>query len=39
MLGFIDAYWFIMWSFIILAPVLFILRRRSREHASCKAVS
>ena len=31
MLGFIDAYWFIMWCFIILAPMLFILRRRSRE--------
>jgi DHA2 family multidrug resistance protein len=31
MLGFIDAYWFIMWCFIILAPMLLILRRRSRE--------
>jgi hypothetical protein len=29
MLGFIDAYWFIMWCFIVLAPMLFILRRRS----------
>jgi DHA2 family multidrug resistance protein len=30
MLGFIDAYWFIMWCLIILAPMLFILRRRTR---------
>jgi DHA2 family multidrug resistance protein len=27
MLGFIDAYWFIMWSFVLLAPLLLILRR------------
>jgi len=29
MLGFVDAYWFIMWCFIVIAPMLFILRRRS----------
>jgi DHA2 family multidrug resistance protein len=31
MLGFIDAYWFIMWSFILLAPLLLLLRH-GRQH-------
>jgi DHA2 family multidrug resistance protein len=30
MLGFIDAYWFIMWSFVLLAPLLLILRHARR---------
>lgn len=29
MLGFIDAYWFIMWGFLALAPLLLILRAGS----------
>jgi DHA2 family multidrug resistance protein len=31
MLGFIDAYWFIMWSFVLLAPLLLVLCH-GRQH-------
>lgn len=31
MLGFIDAFWFIMWTLILLAPLLLLLRRGSAD--------
>jgi DHA2 family multidrug resistance protein len=34
MLGFIDAYWFIMWSLLALAPLLLVLRHRSGSNVS-----
>jgi DHA2 family multidrug resistance protein len=29
MVGFVDAFWFITWSFMVLAPLLLVLRHRS----------
>jgi DHA2 family multidrug resistance protein len=34
MLGFIDAYWFIMWGLLALVPLLLLLRHRSPAHVS-----